>query len=259
MYCPQPEIDPEALEALRAIASLHFEVTPVGRARHIGGFTLACAVWHLSEPDAKARHTLRAVGRKHRTYLPYPAKFLFQIENNGSPHALALQIASGAVLVTDQAKQFKLSTDLLEAILAQVADSSTAVSFELRVASNSVLLDLQAGSAEDRWRHVSYDQAVVPESKFIVDDERMVVSRLSRRRGGQLHGKEQILVGNICRCTITTVARYVLFGPSIGCANYVIMFASSMWNQTNLYARAQSRSRPSWHYMMQIGHEEKGK
>lgn len=37
------------------------EVKPVGRARHIGGFTLACAVWRLSEPDAKARHTLRAV------------------------------------------------------------------------------------------------------------------------------------------------------------------------------------------------------
>ena len=105
---------------------------------------------------------------------------MLRIENNGSPHALAVQIAGGAALVTDHAKQFKLTTDLLQAILAQATDSSTAVSFELFAAappdpSPSVLLDLQAGSAEDGWGHVSDDQAVVPDSKFIIDDQGMVV------------------------------------------------------------------------------------
>ena len=170
---------------------------------------ILCAVWHLSEPDTKA-HVLQAVSdiesphrayaqeRKHRTYkqcsdlltlnlvpragLPCSAegRFLLHIENNGSPHALAVQMGGGAALVTDHVKQFKLTTDLLQAILAQATDSSTAVSFELCAAappdpSPSVLLDLQAGSAEDGWGHVSDEEAVVPDSKFIIDDQGMVV------------------------------------------------------------------------------------
>lgn len=115
------------------------------------------------------------------------------------------------------------------------------------MASNSVLLDLQAGSAQNGWGHVSDDQAVVPESRFIIDDEGMVVFQDVLRGSveeevASFMAKSKFQQATFAGCGVTTVARYVLFGPSIGYANYEIMFASSMWNQTNLYVRAQSRA-----------------
>lgn len=191
------------MQALRALDSVLVDGVPPELRKAPN--CIPCALWHLASADDKetclqafinleAVQNSYAAERKYRTYrqcaellqvqmIPTvgacdkPGHYLLHSENNGSPHCVSLRVLeleeaeSLSVVVTDEARQYKLTAAAFADLALNSTDSSTMVSFRVSPRegeeTSSCLLDLQAGSSAPS----SEEESTLFEQPNFIDSE----------------------------------------------------------------------------------------